>query len=366
MYLCGNALDVLKTLKTGSVQTCVTSPPYYGLRDYGTATWIYGKEDCTHMGVDTCEKCGAKRVDMQIGLEPTPEEFIQRLVDVFSEVWRVLADDGTLWLNIADSYAGSGRGVWANTTAQKETYVAPPGSVQAKMAKKWDGIKPKDLIGIPWMLAFALRDAGWYLRDEIIWHKPNAMPESTTDRCTKANEKIFMLSKQQNYFYNYEAIEEPAVGFDKNPPNGSLGAFGQIQQGRRKGNAKTFRGGGAYTGGKSFKNNTPTERESRGNTENTTGLRRKRNVWTVATTGYSEAHYATFPPELIRPCILAGSAPGDTVLDPFGGSGTTGAVAQQEGRNFILIDLNPANIEMAKRRVKYTGHRQLALAESGE
>lgn len=325
--LCGDALEQMQALPDRSVDCCVTSPPYYGLRDYG--------------------------VDGQIGLEQTPDEYIARLVEVFTEVRRALADDGTLWVNIGDSYAGSGKGGAKHPDNAKHykqgTSRGMIGS-EATTHVSWGAVKPKNLLGIPWRLAFALQSDGWYLRQDIIWSKPNPMPESVTDRCTKSHEYIFLLSKSPRYYFDAVAISERAVGFDDSPPRGSEGAFGTSQQGRRKGNNLTFRGGGIYTNGKSFANSVPAERESHGNTPNPTGLRNKRSVWTVATVGYKEAHFATFPPELIRPCIRAGCRPGGTVLDPFFGSGTTGEVALQEGRQVIGIELNPDYVALAHDR----------------
>ena len=284
----GEAAETLRLLPVCCCSTCVTSPPYYGLRNYGK--------------------------DGQIGLEETPEEYTRRLVEVFREVRRVLKDDGTLWLNIGDSYATKAAGA----------------------------VKRKDLNGIPWLLAFALRSDGWHLRADIIWHKPNTMPESAKDRPTRAHEYIFLLSKSPDYFYNAEAIKEPAAGF---PGSENLNA-------RRRGNSRTFRGGNAYTHNQAAENSASVERESHGLTPNETGKRNRRTVWTVATRPYKGAHFATFPEELARPCILAGSRPGDTVLDPFCGSGTTGAVAIQEGRDFIGIDINPEYIKLSEQRLR--------------
>lgn len=332
----GDALEILKMLPDKIINTCVTSPPYYGLRDYG--------------------------VDGQIGLEDTPEKYITRLVDVFREVKRVLHDDGTLWVNIADSYAGSGKGAWQNKEAQKEVYVLDTDSTPARMNKTWSGIKPKDLIGIPWMLAFALRDDGWYLRQEIIWAKPNPMPESVTDRCTKSHESIFLLSKSHKYYFDAEAIKEPIAASsvarlsqDIEHQSGSSRVPGKTNGTMKavigKGNSKTFRGGGVYTKGKSFDNSASAERESHGNAPNETGMRNKRSVWNVATIGYKGAHFATFPPDLIEPCILAGSPAGGIVLDPFTGSGTTGVVAGKHNRKFIGCELNADYIKMAEDRI---------------
>ncbi len=303
----GDALEALKALPDGCCSTCVTSPPYYGLRDYGAAG--------------------------QIGLEETPEEYTRRLVEVFREVRRVLKDDGTLWLNIGDSYA-------TRSGNQPPTNTRNSCGHTAKNVP--NGYKYKDLIGIPWLLAFALRADGWYLRADIIWQKPNAMPESCKDRPTRAHEYIFLLSKSSRYYYDAEAIKEPAVGF---PGSENLNA-------RRRGNTKTFRGGNAYTHDQAAANSANVERKSHGLVPNETGKRNRRTVWTIATRPYKGAHFATFPEELVRPCILAGSRPGDTVLDPFSGSGTTGVVAIQEGRDYIGIEINPDYIEMSEQRIR--------------
>lgn len=301
----GEALKKLRQLPDCCCSTCVTSPPYYGLRDYGT--------------------------DGQIGLEETPEQYIERLVAIFREVRRVLKDDGTLWVNIGDSYAASGKG-------------------RIRRTCEGNGLKRKDLIGIPWLLAFALRADGWHLRADIIWQKPNAMPESVKDRPTRAHEYIFLLSRSARYYYNAEAVKEPAVGFYNAAPAGSKGTG--KPNARRRGNSRTFRGGGAYTHDRAAENSASVERESHGLVPNETGKRNRRTVWTVATRPYKGAHFATFPEELVRPCILAGSRPGDIVLDPFCGSGTTGAVAAQEGRDFIGIEINPDYCEMSRQRIR--------------
>lgn len=295
----GNAIEVLKELPDCSADCCITSPPYLGLRDYG--------------------------VNEQIGLENSVEAYINRLTDIFREVRRVLKNDGTLWLNVGDSYVSSN--------------------------SEYSNCKRKDLIGAPWLLAFALRNDGWYLRQDIIWEKPNAMPESVKDRCTKSHEYIFLFSKQSKYYFDYEAIKEPAVGFNNIVPAGSKGTLRPNSR-LRKGNSRTFRGGGVYTKGQSFNNSAEIMRESHGNNENMTGLRNKRSVWTVATQGYKEAHFATFPEKLIEPCVLAGSRDGGIILDPFIGSGTTAVVAKKHNRGFIGIELNPDYAEMARRRLE--------------
>lgn len=287
----GHCLDALKTLPDCSVQCCVTSPPYYGLRDYG--------------------------VDGQIGLEETPDAYVAKLVAVFAEVRRVLCDDGVLWLNLGDSYAAGKPknsclpGCDLNWNTNQSELRAP-------------GLKPKDLIGIPWLVAFALRADGWYLRSDIIWSKPNPMPESVTDRPTKAHEYIFLMSKSARYYYDADAVKEGAE------------TCWTISQKDRK--QRVVATGGAISGGT-------------GDTVSSGTTRNKRSVWEVPTQPYPEAHFATYPEALVQPCILAGSRAGDTVLDPFCGSGTTGAVAHRLGRSFIGIELNPQYIELARKRI---------------
>ncbi len=307
----GDALTELQTMAAESVQCCVTSPPYYGLRDYG--------------------------VDGQIGMEETPETYITKLVDVFREVRRVLKDDGTLWVNIGDSYAGSGKGRNADGSHQEGGKQGTSrGTVEGEIFKTiTPDCKPKDLIGIPWMLAFALRADGWYLRQDIIWSKPNPMPESVTDRCTKSHEYVFLLSKSASYFYDNLAVME-AAAYD----------------GRKD---MMMKGSPKLQDGKFLANGNPNSFHAKGHERWQTDsagsyVRNRRSVWSVPTKPYSEAHFATFPPALIEPCILAGSRPGDTVLDPFGGSGTTAQVANKFGRKAALIELNPKYCELAMKR----------------
>lgn len=326
----------LEELPDRSIQCCVTSPPYYGLRDYG--------------------------MKGQIGIENTPEKYIKKLTEVFREVKRVLCDTGTLWIVIADSYAGSGKGAWKNKSKSKETYIPDPGSTVTRLRTVRGTVKPKDMIGIPWMLAFALRDDGWYLRQDIIWAKPNPMPESVRDRCTKSHEYIFLFSKSRKYYFNADAVKEPIAASsaarlaqDIARQRGSVRVPGKKNGPMKavigKGSSRTFRGGGAYTGAKSFHNSTPAARNSHGNVPNESGLRNKRSVWTVATVGYKKAHFATFPPKLIEPCIIAGTPTGGIVLDPFIGTGTTGEVAKKNGRHYIGYELNPEYIELAQDRI---------------
>ena len=394
----GDALAVLPTLAAGSVQCVVTSPPYWGLRDYGTVTWSGGDPECDHKTTATggnprqgpnksnndadgtpykniCGKCGAVRHDDQLGLEPTPEEYVGKLVEIFAQVWRVLRDDGAVWLNLGDSYSSGGRSDYGPSSAANSCmpdHVTMLAHQQKPPTPA--GLKPKDLCGIPWRVAFALQADGWYLRQDIIWAKPNPMPESCRDRCTKAHEYIFLLTKRARYYYDAEAIAEPAAETNDARP--------------RMGQGRTF-------------------------VDN--GKRNKRSVWTVSVARYPAAHFATYPPALIEPCVLAGTSergrcpqcgapwlrlvkqgdqvgrrdngegdafldagmssgragtrnretigwapgcqcpPADPVpclvLDPFCGAGTTGLVADRLGRDFIGIELNPEYIDLARARI---------------
>lgn len=327
----GDSLEMLRTLPDCSVDCCITSPPYYGLRNYG--------------------------INGQIGLEESVDDYISNLVEIFKEVRRTLKDHGTLWLNIGDSYAGSSKGMLKNGShstdrSKSSDYLRKATGPLPKTIAQ--GIKRKDLIGIPWLLAFALRKDGWYLRQDIIWYKPNCMPESVKDRCTKSHEYIFLFSKSERYYFDYESIKEPCVGFDKSSPRGSKGSL-VPNSGRRKGNSKSFRGGGAYTNNHSFDNSAEIQRETHGNVPNEKGTRNKRDVWSVATKGYKSpygAHFATFPQKLIEPCVLAGAKTGGIVLDPFSGSGTTGVVALKNNRNFIGIEINPDYVKLSEERLK--------------
>lgn len=328
----GDCRTVLATLPDQSVRCCVTSPPYFGLRDYG--------------------------VEGQIGLEATVEEYVAELVAVFREVRRVLADDGTLWLNLGDSYAGSpvgsfNGGGFKDTSAKNGTRdlsgVATSGGVDKVKAS---GLKPKDLIGIPWRVAFALQADGWYLRQDIIWAKPNPMPESVTDRCTKAHEYLFLLSKQARYYFDAEAIAEPVAASTVErlgQPNLANQQGSDRVPGKTNGPMKAV--GPRFGGSKYGDSDDPRHATKSGNVYVATGKRNKRSVWSVATQPFKGAHFATFPPALIAPCILAGSAEGDTVLDPFTGAGTTGLVAARNGRNFVGIELNPEYAELARGRI---------------
>jgi DNA modification methylase len=311
----GDCRDTMRRWASEGVkaQMCVTSPPYFGLRDYGH--------------------------DGQIGLEQTPEQYIAAMVEVFRCVWDVLADDGTLWLNIGDSYAAQRGGTHqpAETLAGGKSGKMADGSIVNRdrhagyNPTRNDaaiGLKHKDLIGIPWMLAFALRADGWYLRQDIIWHKPNPMPESVRDRCTKAHEYIFLLSKSEKYFFDSEAMKEAAT-YPQGPGN------------------KTHRHQNGAIYGLSEKASCQSGLLGIGPRE----TRNRRSVWTVATRPYKGAHFATFPPALIEPCILAGSRPGDIVLDPFMGSGTTAAVSIQHGRQYLGCELNPEYGPLQQERI---------------
>ena len=284
--LTGDCRDILPKLEPESIQCVVTSPPYWGLRDYG--------------------------IDGQIGLEKTPEEYVDKMVGVFREVRRVLKDDGTVWLNLGDSYASNP----ASGGEKSEKLRGPQNATPDR---------PKDLVGIPWRVAFALQADGWYLRSDIIWAKPNPMPESVTDRPTKAHEYIFLLTKSERYFYDQEAIKEPCLWSESWSASDTHTA---VAQGGRHGNTSIFKQ----------------------RWEDKTGSRNKRTVWTIPTHSYPEAHFATFPEALVIPCVKAGSREGDTVLDPFGGSGTVGKVCQRLGRKAILIDLNPEYCKLAEKR----------------
>jgi len=322
IILLGDALRKLRNLPCESVNCCVTSPPYFGLRDYG--------------------------VQGQIGLETTPEEYIAHLVEIFNEVRRILRSDGTAWINIGDCYAGSGIGRYADGHhSEGKKQATNTGSVLGCLKRtSSDGCKAKDLIGIPWMLAFALRADGWYLRQDIIWEKPNAMPESVKDRCTKSYEHIFLLAKNSRYYFDHEAIKEPRKDARNNAPvAGSFGAFGPPQS-RFRGSGNLLRKQRPAPGNihpSRFCGNIPYNGED---------LRRsKRDVWSVATQGYKGSHFAVFPEKLVEPCILAGCPEGGTVLDPFTGSGTTGVVAKRLRRNFVGIELNPAYHKLATERI---------------
>lgn len=287
----GDVRQALASLPDQSVQTVITSPPYWGLRDYGTTG--------------------------QLGQEDTPYEFVENLVEIFRDVKRVLKDDGTVWLNLGDSYVGTGH----KGEHKDPKYSNGRNGQTTALNNKVDGLKSKDLIGIPWRVAFALQADGWYLRQDIIWAKPNPMPESVKDRCTKSHEYIFLLSKKPKYFFNHVAMKEPAT--TKNGKPRQFGASNQVG----------------------------TLRNDEGRVFEDTGLRNKRDVWFVPTKPYKGAHFAVYPTALIEPCVLAGSRPNDTVLDIFSGSGTTGVVALQNNRNYIGIEINKDYAELSEQRL---------------
>ncbi len=355
-----DVMDGLKSLADESVHCVVTSPPYWGLRDYG--------------------------VEGQIGLEATPQEFVARMVEVFREVRRVLRNDGVCFMNLGDSYAGSwGAQSRDNTGDQKASNVqggstlsarqikAHPKETKTGSLKNTPGLKAKDLICIPWRVALALQDDGWWLRQDIIWHKPNPMPESVTDRCTKAHEYVFMLTKAERYWWDADAIREASSwepskskmpdGWDTGP--GGHGSF--HRQGREK---------GRKAGNKSHKYVDQYAADEGEQHRTKAGLmkvadvewmgRNKRSVWTIAMAPFSEAHFATFPPELPEICIKAGCPKGGTVLDPFGGAGTTGLVADRLQRDAILIELNPEYAAMARRRIDGDRGGLLNVMEAAE
>lgn len=299
----GDCLVSMASLPGKSVQTCVTSPPYFGLRDYGH--------------------------DGQIGLEATPSAYVAKMVDVFREVRRVLRDDGTLWLNLGDTYARNpAKGQHKPGDSGKQSYIYDTGGGRASSTATAD-VPEKNLLGVPWRVAFALQDDGWYLRQDIIWHKPNPMPESVTDRCTKAHEYLFLLSKRPKYYFDSKAIQEPAVSAGKRVTLGDK----SFAKGQAKGKGVEPTGNGLV------------------DFYDVPEFRNRRSVWSITTKPYKGAHFATFPPDLVEPCIAAGSRPGDTVLDPFGGSGTTAQVALQKGRSAILCELNVDYVELAKERI---------------
>lgn len=377
-YYVGDCRDLLRELPDESVNCCVTSPPYWGLRDYGTATWEGGDAECRHDGrpkprqdtsggtngrfADTrgtqpakaaqtvpvrevCS-CGARRIDSQLGLERTPEEFIAAMVDVFREVRRVLRADGTCWINIGDSYVGSPPGnarpdhsgprLLGSRGGQRSA-----GATLVRAARTFPALKPKDLVGIPWMLAFALRADGWWLRSDVIWHKPNPMPESVVDRPSKAHEYIFLLTKGERYHYEGDAIREPlapktftAHGMRNKPSKGN-DDLGGVKSDNWAASIAV--------------------RKPKLNDVGEVMGANKRSVWTIASEPCPEAHFAVMPTKLVQPCILAGCPPSGVVLDPFGGSGTVGRVAEDHGRKWLLFDLQPNYEPIAARRTAQRG-----------
>lgn len=307
----GDVRTTLPTLPSSSVHCCVTSPPYFGLRDYG--------------------------VDGQIGCGQTVEEYVASLVSVFGETRRILRDDGTLWLNLGDSYSSGGRKSYDSSLVSKTSGVTNRSAGGLRVTPAW--AKPKDLLGIPWRVALALQSDGWYLRQDIIWHKPNPMPESVEDRCTRSHEYIFLLSKAPKYYFDSAAIKEPLSrpneGKRKTPAK-----FGGADKSGEAGKQSRLHSGNEYLG-------TPD------------GKRNKRSVWTVSTKPFKGAHFATFPLDLVEPCILAGCPVGGVILDPFGGAGTSGLAAVTNDRNAILCELNNEYALMAQRRIAHATRRNI-------
>ena len=349
----GDSREVLKEFPDKCIDTCITSPPYWGLRDYGTSTWVGGDKDCSHrrdtkksdkcitghknfdemLGVgdaiykSECKRCGAKRIDSQIGLEEEVNDYIEQLVDVFGEVHRILKDDGTVWLNLGDSYSGSTGKSGGVSKIQSVKRQVDTGSIGSLRPAKVAGLKRKDLIGVPWRAEFALQKYGWYLRQDIIWHKPNPMPEPAKDRCVKSHEYIFLLSKNPQYYFDADSIKEPSI----TPNTGTSWK-------QRKLDGEPMRHGlqgAAAVGAGNFK---------------TYEKRNKRSVWTVPTKPYAGAHFATFPPELITDCIIAGSREGGIVLDPFMGSGTIAEYSKRLGRLYTGVELNEEYHALIKQR----------------
>jgi DNA modification methylase len=349
----GDVLDRLAALPDESVNCVITSPPYFGLRDYGTGEWVGGRPDCDHLPNNTrqrqgqtggratraftgfdpfkgvCGKCGAERVDRQIGLEATPADYVECIVAVFREVRRVLRSDGVAWVNLGDAYANDGK--WGGSSGGKHV-TALHGPTGVGRGKRDTGLKPKDLMGMPWRVAFALQADGWWLRSDVIWAKPNPMPESVTDRPTRSHEYLFLLTKAARYWYDADAIRESYADV-------SAGRYDYFEQATSPGARQP---GGSMD-----------RRLSEGGIQEMNPLgRNRRSVWTIATAPFPEAHFATFPPALVEPCILAGCPAGGVVLDPFVGSGTVVLEALRHGRRGIGIDLNPAYVAMARRRVE--------------
>ena len=360
----GNCLDVLDTLEENSVDCCITSPPYFNLRDYQTATWIGGDPNCSHkrdskysescstgqkllegaigdgIYLSVCKRCGAVRKDEQLGLEETPEEYVNSMADVFDKVHRVLKPDGTLWLNLGDTWIGGGRGAdYCKDGTIQQNHIDAGVSYQ-KPTKETGIYKGKDLAGIPFRVAFELHKRGWYFRQDIIWHKPNCMPESVRDRCTKSHEYVFLMSKSKHYYYDQDAIREPHT-WEESKPKENI----EERKAQKYLDKDNYGGGGSGLKGHSGTN------KADGTPLNHPLGRNKRSVWSIHSKPYKESHFAIFPPKLIEPMIKAGCKEGGVVLDCFAGSGTTGLVADQLGRDAILIELNSDYIDLIEKRI---------------
>lgn len=368
----GDSFITLQTFPDSFIDCVITSPPYWGLRDYGTATWEGGDINCSHIvgnqvqdnkwkgaitsgvrpGVNAsvCKICNAKRIDKQLGLEKTPEEYVLKLVEVFREVKRILKKEGTVWLNLGDSYAGSKVGNTNEINKRSNT--------DSFKKEKPKNLKEKDLVGIPWRVAFALQADGWYLRQDIIWSKPNPMPESVRDRCTKSHEYIFLFTKSPKYYFDNKAIQEEATGYDGRKDTSFKGSQKYSEGNYNIGsNAQSL----AVKGRERWKYKNLQNDGQEPNTfhikrligeEYLSPVRNKRSVWNIATKPFKEAHFATFPEKLIEPMILAGCPEQGIVLDPFIGAGTTGLVAKKLNRKYIGIELNPEYIKIANNRLR--------------
>jgi len=369
MLFQGDCRDVVRKLPEGAAHCVVTSPPYWGLRDYGLPPSVWGQNgDCDHewkdaswvnsnasggwqggaqTGLEGGLPEGERVADYKqrripgafcpcgawlgtLGLEPTPELYVEHLVEIFREVWKTLRGDGTVWLNLGDSYNAAGRSGHGTRVGFKQNTNRASAAGLDTCRPSANGLKQKDLVGIPWRVAFALQADGWYLRSDIIWAKPNPMPESVKDRPTKSHEYLFLLSKSKKYYYDLEAIKEPFQTDSKEnyPARARITGRGNQAAARERGNDRGKSGGFPANGG-----------------------RNRRSVWTISTKPYKEAHFATFPPDLVEPCILAGCPEGGTVLDPFSGSGTVGMVALQHNRDFIGIDLSTDYTLLAEKRI---------------
>lgn len=363
----GDCLAALKTLPDESVHCCVSSPPYWGLRDYGTGQWVGGDPACAHRSPTMregrnedraklagsaatnayqnilahnarCGKCGAVKQDQQIGLEPSFDAHMASLLAVFGEVRRVLRKEGTFWLNYGDAYAGVPNG---RSAADVKAIGNDDRTFRDKPMSTVGGVfKAKDRMMLPARVAIALQESGWWLRDEIVWHKPNPMPISVRDRTTPSHEMLYMLSKSARYYYDQDAIKEPIA-------DASRKRYAQETLNDQTGGFKQDMYESGITGQRARSRRPAEILKTLAGSE----VRNRRSVWSISTKPFADAHFATFPPDLIRPCILAGCPEGGTVLDPFFGAGTTGLVATQHGRNCIGIELNPAYIDIARKRL---------------
>jgi len=400
--VCGHVVDVLRTLPEDSVDCVVTSPPYWGLRDYEIDPQVWdGNPGCTHKWGEEvpgdkrggsnpgakeayagdgkityarqvargnfCVFCGAWRGNF--GLEPNPDLYVRHVVTIFEEVWRVLRPQGTCWLNLGDTYAGSwgaqsrDDGSGRNEIAQRLIQKAPKVSSRAGSIPEGSGLKPKDMVGIPWSVALALRAAGWWLRQDIIWSKPNAQPEAIYDRCTKSHEYVFLLTKSRRYYWDVGAMQERASGTAHARGTGVNPKSMKMPDGwdTGKGGHGSFHRAGREKG-----KTRPRPRQNpsfQGAVNKVVEYRNKRSVWEIATEPFSEAHFATYPRKLVEPCILAGCPPGGLVLDPFHGSGTSGVVALDCDRRYLGIEIKQEYVELSVPRIQEARERQRLRAQ---